>query len=217
MVNAAPTLAAAFMVTVQAPVPEHAPVQPVKVEPAVGVGVSVTIVPWLKLALQVAPQLMPAGVLATVPVPVPLRVTLSANGGGGAGPLLKFAVAVTAELIVRLQLPVPEQAPLQPVKVEPAFGVAMRVMTVFARRSEKQALPQSNPAGFEVTRPAPVPALVIVSDGVPPVDAAKVAVTLLAALRVTLQLPVPEHAPLQPGKVEPPLGVAVSDTTVPVA
>src|SRR5258706_5888573 len=205
------------MVTVQLPVPEQAPLQPVKLDPEAGVAVRDTIVPWLKFAPHVAPQLMPAGALATVLVPVPLRVTLSANCGGGAVPLLKFAVAVTAELIVRLQLPVPEQAPLQPVKVEPAFGVAMRVMTVFARRSEKQALPQSNPSGDDVTRPVPVPALVMVSDGVPDAGAARVnaAPTLAAALRVTLQLPVPEQAPLQPVKVEPEAGVAVRDTTVP--
>jgi len=116
-----------------------------------------------------------------------------------------------------VQLPVPEHAPLQPVKVEPAFGVAMRVRTVFARRSEKQALPQSNPSGDEVTRPVPLPALVIRSDGELEggVATVKAAPTLAAAFRVTLQLPVPEHAPLQPVKVDPEAGVAVSDTSVP--
>src|SRR5258705_9783005 len=79
VVNAASTLAAAFRVTLQLPVPEHAPVQPVNVEPEAAVAVSVTLAPWLKFAVQVAPQLTPAGVLATVPVPVPLRVTGRAN------------------------------------------------------------------------------------------------------------------------------------------
>src|SRR5258706_12490571 len=102
---------------------------------------------------------MPAGKLGTLPVPVPLGAMLSVNCGGGAVPELKFAVATTAELMVSVQLPVPEHAPLQPVKVEPAFGVAMRVRTVFARRSEKQALPQSNPSGEEGTRPVPLPSL----------------------------------------------------------
>jgi hypothetical protein len=120
-------------------------------------------------------------------------------------------------LIVSVQLPVPEQAPLQPVKVEPAAGVAMRVRTVFARRSEKQALPQSNPSGEEVTRPVPLPALVISSDGELEGGAARVkaAPTLAATFKVTLQLPVPEQAPLQPAKVEPEAGAAVSDTSVP--
>ena len=217
-VKIAPTLVAAFMVTVQVPVPEQAPLQPAKVEPELATAVRVTLVPWAKVVLHVPPQLMPPGELVTAPVPVPLGATLNVNcGGGGAVPELKFAVATTAELIVSVQLPVPEQAPLQPVKVDPAFGVAMRVMTVLASRSEKQALPQSNPSGDEVIRPFPLPALVMVSDGELEGGAATVnaAPTLAAALSVTLQLPVPEHAPLQPVKVEPEAGVAVSDTNVP--
>src|SRR5277367_5813126 len=43
----------------------------------------------------------------------------------------------------------------------------------------------------------------------------KVATTLCAALMVTTQVPVPEHAPDQPANVEPVLGVAVRVTTVP--
>jgi hypothetical protein len=58
------------MVTTQAPVPLQAPPQPVKTKPDAGVGVRVTCVPLLKLALQVAPQLMPAGELVTAPLPV---------------------------------------------------------------------------------------------------------------------------------------------------
>src|SRR5690348_9355092 len=45
--------------------------------------------------------------------------------------------------------------------------------------------------------------------------AAKVAVTLLAASIVTLQAPVPEHAPDQPLSCDPEAGVAVRATTVP--
>jgi len=45
-----------------------------------------------------------------------------------------------------------------------------------------------------------------------------VAVTVVAALRVTMQEPVPEQPPpLQPLKVEPALGVVVSVTAVPLA
>jgi hypothetical protein len=76
-VNVAPTVAAAFMVTLQVDVPLQAPVQPAKVELAAGVGVSVTAVPAAKLAAHVVPQLMPAGVLAMLPVPVPEGVTVS--------------------------------------------------------------------------------------------------------------------------------------------
>jgi hypothetical protein len=71
---------AALIVTVQVPVPEQPPpVQPVNVAPAEGVAVSVTAVPLLNDAVQVAPQLMPAGALVTVPGPAPERLTVSAK------------------------------------------------------------------------------------------------------------------------------------------
>jgi len=45
----------------------------------------------------------------------------------------------------------------------------------------------------------------------------KVAVTVVAAVSVTVQVPVPEQPPpLQPSNVEPALGVAVSVTPVPL-
>ena len=64
------------MVTLQAPVPLQAPLQPAKVEPEAGVAVKPTTVPLAKLAEQVAPQEIPAGELVTVPVPVPVSVTV---------------------------------------------------------------------------------------------------------------------------------------------
>ena len=76
--NVAVTLCEAPMVTVQAPVPVHAPLQPVNVEPAAGAAVRVTFAPELKLALHVAPQLMPAGDEVTVPLPVPALPTVRA-------------------------------------------------------------------------------------------------------------------------------------------
>jgi hypothetical protein len=74
------------------PVLQPVPLQPAKVEPEAGVAVSVTVVPLLNAAEQVLPQLIPAGLLVTVPFPVPLLVVvftkliLSVNcsvGGGG--------------------------------------------------------------------------------------------------------------------------------------
>ena len=69
---------AALTVTAQVPVPEQPPpLQPVKVEPAAGVAVSVTAVPLVNEAEHVAPQEMPAGALVMVPLPAPLELTVS--------------------------------------------------------------------------------------------------------------------------------------------
>ena len=72
------TFCAAFVVTVQLPVPVHAPLQPVKVEPEAAAAVRVTDVPLLKFALHALPQLMPVGDEVTVPVPVPVFATVTA-------------------------------------------------------------------------------------------------------------------------------------------
>ena len=64
------TEASALTVTLQLPFPEHAPLQPEKIEPSAAVAVRVTVVPTAKEALQVFPQLMPAGLLEIVPLPL---------------------------------------------------------------------------------------------------------------------------------------------------
>jgi len=70
------------------------------------------------------------------------------------------------------------------------------------------------PAGVLVTVPTPVPALVTVRANV---GRSKVAGTVVAADIVTVQEPVPEQLPpLQPLKVDPVAGVAVSVTAVPL-
>jgi hypothetical protein len=70
------------------------------------------------------------------------------------------------------------------------------------------------PAGELVIVPPPVPPLLTVrlTD-----CTSKLAVTVVVAVRVTVQKPVPEHPPpLQPVKVEPAAGTAVRVTTVPL-
>jgi hypothetical protein len=69
IVKAAVTDVVSVMGTVQVPVPEQLPplLQPAKVEPVEAEAVRVTDV--LKMARQVEGQLMPTGVLVTVPLP----------------------------------------------------------------------------------------------------------------------------------------------------
>ena len=57
------------------------PDQPVKRESASGVAVSVTELPSSKLAAQVAPQLIPAGLELTWPSPVPAFAMVSSSRG----------------------------------------------------------------------------------------------------------------------------------------
>src|SRR5438034_783031 len=211
-VNVAVTVVAALRVTVQAPGPEQPPpLQPLKVEPAAGAAVSVTAVPLAKLAAQVAPQVMPAGLLVTVPAPVPaletvsvkvcrvevavtmvaaLRVTavpfvkLAAQVGPQVMPAgllvtvpapapaletvsvkvgVKVAVTVVAAETVTTHDPVPEHPPpFQPLKVEPAAGAAVSVTAVPLAKLAVHVAPQAMPAGELLTVPLPVPAGVTV-------------------------------------------------------
>ena len=83
---------AALIVTAHAPVPLHPPpLQPAKLEPLAGAALSVTLEEAGKLVLHVAPQLMPAGLLLTVPVPVPLLVTVSVWFGAADVVNVRFA------------------------------------------------------------------------------------------------------------------------------
>jgi hypothetical protein len=124
-VKAAVTDSAWVMVTWQVPVPEHPPpLQPSNVE-LDGMAVSVTTVPWSYASVQSPPQLMPAGLLVTVPLPVPDFETVNSHT------LMKVAVTDRAWSMVTWQVPVPEHPPpLQPSNREPAAGVAVSMTTV---------------------------------------------------------------------------------------
>src|SRR5437879_1596426 len=155
-VKVAVTARAALIVTVQVPVPvQLPPLQPLKVEPAAGAAVRVTAVPLANEAAQVAPQETPAGALVTVPLPAPALLTVSVKVCRA-----KVAVTEVAALIVTVQVPVPVQVPpLQPVKVEPTAGAAVKVTAVPLAYAAAQMAPQATPAGALVTVPVPVPAL----------------------------------------------------------
>src|SRR6267378_2417602 len=99
--------------------------------------------------------------------------------------------------------------PLQPAKVEPAAGVAVKVTAVPTVNEAEQAAPQEIPEGALVTVPLPVPVLVTLRAK----DCwTNPAVTLVAAVSVTVQVPVPEQPPPVQPTVGPPEGRARRDT-----
>jgi len=60
-----------LLLIVTTPLVQPVPLQPANVEPAAGVGIKVTAVPLLYDHEQLAGQLIPEGLLLTVPLPVP--------------------------------------------------------------------------------------------------------------------------------------------------
>src|SRR5215210_9304156 len=122
----APTVRAWLIVTLQVvAVPEQAPDQPVKLEPAEAAAVSVTEVPSSYVSAQMAPQLIAPMSELTVPVPEPVFVTVRVYVA------TKPALTLRAWLMVTLQVPVPEQpAPDQPVKRDPVAAGALSVTQV---------------------------------------------------------------------------------------
>ncbi len=70
--------------------------------------------------------MIPAGTLLTVPLPLPVSLTVRVKVGTS-----KVAMTTVPAVRVTVHEPVPEQPPpLQPVKTEPADGVAVRVTGV---------------------------------------------------------------------------------------
>ena len=65
--------------------PLHAPPKPPRLKPEPAVAVNVTDVPAAKLAVHVEGQLIPAGLLITVPLPVTVTVNCACCGCGGGG------------------------------------------------------------------------------------------------------------------------------------
>jgi hypothetical protein len=132
-------------------------------------------------------------------------------------PPLVLNVAVTARAAVSAstQLPVPVHEPLQPANAEPLVAAALSVTDVPVAKLATHVVPQLTPAGEEVTVPVPVPAFVTLAAKV--AAPLKVAVTARTAVIVTVQVEVPVQAPLQPAKVEPLAGAALSVTDVPLA
>jgi hypothetical protein len=111
------------MVTLPAAV--QLPDQPANVEPKVGAAVNVTAVPLLSVVEQVLPQLIPVGLLVTVPVPAPARATVSVYA------VMRLNTAVQLMFAFIVTLPSLQSAlPDQLAKVEPLAGAADNFTTV---------------------------------------------------------------------------------------
>jgi hypothetical protein len=119
-VNVAVTVLLADRVNEHAPVPEQAPLHPVKIDPVAGTSLQVTTVPVGYVLLT---QLLPLRVPDPVPALETVRVSVVAA-------LLKVAVTLLSDARSKLHVPVPVQAPLQPANVDPVAGVSVQVMAV---------------------------------------------------------------------------------------
>nr|WP_040335034.1 hypothetical protein [Candidatus Magnetobacterium casensis] len=102
--------------------------------------------------------------VVTTPVPEPDLVTVSVYFC--VPPPVNVAVTLLAADIVTVQVAlVPEQSPLQPVKVEPESAAAVRVTEVSLAKPAEHVEPQLIPDGELVTVPEPVPDFVTVRVG----------------------------------------------------
>jgi hypothetical protein len=104
----------------------QSPVHPANTDPGDDTAVSVTRVPSVNSALHVLLQLIPLGLLVTVPDPLPAFVTVRVRDG------ISVNVAVTDLLssINTVHVPVPVHGAPQPVNMDPATGVAVKVRLV---------------------------------------------------------------------------------------
>jgi len=211
--NVAVTVVSAESVNVHVGLLVHEPalLQPVKLEPDAGAAVSVTL-PFGMLAVQVVPQLMPAGDDVTVPVPAPALLTVNADVGTG---LNAAPTVVSAESVnVHVRLVVHEPALVQPANVDPEPGAAVSV-TLPCVIVAVQVDPQLMPAGEEVTVPVPLPDFETVSDAVGAELNAAFTVVLALSVKVHTGLVVQLPALVQPPKVEPEAELAVSVMLLP--
>lgn len=170
--------------------------------------------------------MIPVGLLVTVPAPVPCSNTVSAKFTA-----VNDALAVCEVDITSVQVPVSEQSPPQNEKTEPAAGVAVSVTSDPLEKLVVQVPPVTTPLvmeqfipdGLLVTVPVPVPnppdgAIAETVIGNVPVPLLNVAVTVVAADRVTVQVfAVPEHPPpLHPANTDPGFGVSAKTICVPL-
>ena len=151
------TESAVLSVTSQLAAPVQAPPQEEKTALDPGVSVSVTCVFCGNVAEHAVGQLIPAGLLVTVPLPDPDIVTVNCSPG------LNAALTVWSVVIVTAHAPVPEHAPLQLAKKSFCAGVAVSCTVAFAAKVAAQAVGQLIPCGLLVTVPSPAAATLTVN------------------------------------------------------
>lgn len=199
------------MLAVIVELPQPDGLQPANVEPVAAVAVSATTVLLVKENAedeQAVPQLIPAGLLVTVPLPVPALFNVSVKVCVGCG--LNVAVQETFAVIVNE--PVPQPVPLKPAKTEPAAAVAVSITAVPLLKVAEQAVLQLlTPEGELEIVPLPVPALVTLR-----VKVWRLNVAVQVVLLLSDTLPVEQPVPDQPVKTEPAAGVAVRTIEVPL-
>jgi hypothetical protein len=199
------------------------PSQLVKVLPVPGASLSVSCVPCGKLAVQVPGQLIPAGLLVTVPVPVPDSSIVTEYVAAA----VYVTVTVCAALITVVHgCVVPKQPPpVQPVKVDPAAGAEYKLITAPLKKVPEHEPPtpaganvQLIPSAGAVTVPLPVmPAAGWRLNAYWAVPLLNVAVTVVFAVSVNAHVfPVEHPPPPHEPKTEPLLGVSASVICVPL-
>jgi hypothetical protein len=126
--------------------------------------VKFTLVPSGKSYVHVVPQVIPEGVVVTVPCPTFVTDTLKVVGVVGGVLGVKVAPTLVTWFTVTIQAETPVHAPVQPEKVKPDCGVAVRVTVVLLVKSAAHAEGHEIPKGVEMIEPLPVTEVVRVYD-----------------------------------------------------
>jgi|SRR5690242_1384315 hypothetical protein len=128
--------------------PLQAPLKPEKLNPAAGAALRLTAVPGGKLAAQLEGQLIPAGVLVTVPLPESATV----NWAAGTAVNVAETVWLLESTILQDE---PVHAPAKPAKLKPDAGAGVMVTVVPGAKLAVQVDGQLIPDGLLVIVPVP--------------------------------------------------------------
>ncbi len=114
--------------------------------------------------------------LLVVPISCPPKARLAGDRvtAGEPANAVKLAVAAWLAVMESKQVPVPEQSPLQPAKLDPEAAVAVSVTEVPLAKLAEHTIGQLIAAGLLLTLPLPVPASVTVKGNTGPLAMATV-------------------------------------------